>query len=68
MSEQLAALPVSWANGLTVVMFIAIAVACFLIPFRSIVADAPTHRHWRDLRWWALLLITMQLGIYLIFQ
>lgn len=68
MSEQIASLPVAWANGITVLLFIAIAIACFAIPFRSVIADAPGRHRWRDLRLWALLLIAFQLGIYLLFQ
>lgn len=68
MFDWLADLPVAWANGITVVAFIVIAAACFLIPRRSVIADAPTRAGWRDLRWWALVLITVQLGIYLLFR
>jgi len=68
MFESLSQLPVSWANDITLILFIAIALACFTIPFRSVLADAPSRRRWRDLRWWAVLLISFQLGIYVIFQ
>ncbi len=67
-SDWIANAPTSWANGITVVLFIAIAAACFLLPRRKVVADAPTARGWRDLRWWAVALITIQLGIYLVFR
>jgi hypothetical protein len=68
MFEQLSQLPVVWANNLTMALFILIALACFVIPFHSVIADAPDQRRWRDLRLWAVLLISLQLGIYLIFQ
>jgi hypothetical protein len=50
------------------VLFVAIGGACFLLPQRSIIADAPDRARWRDLRWWALVLICVQLAIYGIFS
>ena len=68
MFEWLSELPVVWANNITVVLFILIAVACFAIPRSSVIADAPTKSRWRDLRWWAVALITIQLSIYMLFR
>jgi hypothetical protein len=68
MFEWLNELPVSWANNITVVLFVLIAVACFAIPRSSVIADAPTNARWRDLRWWAVALIAVQLGIYVLFR
>ena len=68
MAEWVTSLPVAWANGITVVLFIAIAAACFLVPRQQVIADAPDRSGWRDLRWWALILITVQLGIYVVFS
>ena len=68
MFDWIGTLPVAWANNITVVLFILIAVACFAIPRKSVIADAPTKARWRDLRWWAVLLIIVQLGIYMLFR
>ena len=68
MADWLSDLPVWWANLITVVLFIAIAVCCFLVPAKAVIADATDRRRWRDLRWWALALITVQLGIYAVFS
>ena len=68
MAEWPSTLPVAWANGITVILFVAIAAACFLLARDDVIADAPTQARWRDLRWWAALLIFVQLSIYLVFR
>ena len=68
MTEWLSDLPVWWANAITVVLFLAIAVGCFIVPRRMFMADAPDQSRWRDIRWWALILIAVQLGIYGVFS
>ena len=68
MIETLSQMPVWWANLITVVMFVGIALACFAIPRTAILSDAPSKSRWRDIRWWALALITVQLAIYAIFS
>ena len=68
MFNWIAELPVAWANNITVVLFVLIALACFAIPRNSVIADAPTRARWRDLRWWAVILIAVQLGIYVLFR
>ena len=68
MVDWLADLPVWWANVITVVLFIAIALACFLVPRRVFMEDAPDQSRWRDVRGWALILIIVQLGIYSLFS
>jgi hypothetical protein len=68
MTEWLTNLPVWWANVITLVLFVGIAAACFLVPRRMFMADAPDQSYWRDIRWWALILIAVQLGIYGVFS
>ena len=68
MSGWLADAPVWWANLITVGLFGLIAVGCFAVPRQSFMADAPDQSRWRDIRWWALLLIAAQLGIYGLFS
>ena len=68
MFDWITNLPVAWANNITVLLFVLIAAACFAIPRSSVIADAPTKARWRDLRWWAVILIALQLGIYVLFR
>ncbi len=68
MFEWLQNAPVSWANGITQVLFVLIALACFAVPRRVFMADAPDQSHWRDIRLWAAVLIVVQLGIYQLFS
>ncbi|MCB1685637.1 MAG: hypothetical protein R3E82_14120 [Pseudomonadales bacterium] len=67
MVEWVQTLPLWWANAITVVLFVGIGSAVFLFPKRRIFEDAPDQSGWRDIRWWALGLITVQLGIYVLF-
>jgi hypothetical protein len=67
-AETLASLPVWWANVITLIGFVLIAAACFRVPRDAVIADAPDQSRWRDLRWWALALIGVQLTIYGIFS
>ena len=59
--------PVWWANVITAVIFVGIAVAVFLVPKSSVLEGAPDQKRWRDYRWWALALVVVQLGIYALF-
>lgn len=68
MADWLSELPVWWANLITLVLFAGIAVGCFAVPRHLFMADAPDQSHWRDIRWWALVLIATQLGIYALFS
>ena len=68
MMAWLASLPVWWANVITVGLFAFIAIGCFTVPRRLFMADAPDQARWRDVRWWALVLIATQLGIYALFS
>lgn len=68
MMSWLATLPVWWANVITIVLFVCIAVGCFVVPSRVFMHDAPDQARWRDIRWWALILIAVQLGIYGLFS
>ncbi len=61
-------LPVWWANVITVVLFGCVAVGCFAVPSHVFMNDAPDQARWRDIRWWALVLIAAQLGIYSLFS
>ena len=68
MMEWLQALPVAWANGITQVLFVGIALACFAVPKTVFMRGAPDNARWRDIRYWALALVIVQLGIYTLFS
>jgi hypothetical protein len=60
-------LPVWWANVATVLGFIVLGVLVFLIPRSRETDDGHRRRWFQDLRWWAIALIAIQLGIYTVF-
>ncbi len=66
--DWLQSAPVWWANTITQVLFVLIALACFLVPSRVFMNDAPDQSRWRDIRFWALALVIVQLGIYFLFS
>jgi len=59
--------PVEWANFAAIGLFIAIGFAVFLVPRSMVTKDAPDQKRWRDVRWWAIPLVLVQLGLYLLF-
>lgn len=66
--DWLQSAPVWWANGITQVLFVAIAIGVFAVPKQVFMADAPDQSRWRDVRFWALALVTVQLCIYAVFS
>ena len=60
-------LPVAWANYLSMGGFVVLGLLVWLIPRKLIFQGAPETALWRDIRWWATLLIALQLGLYAIF-
>ncbi len=60
-------LPVEWANYLSIVGFVFLLVLVWRIPRRLIYSEASDSAKWRDIRWWASLLIAIQLTLYLTF-
>jgi hypothetical protein len=67
-AEAIQALPVWWANAASFVLFAAIALACLTVPRERVFSDAPDRAGWRDLRWWAVALAAVQIGIYAVFS
>lgn len=67
-AEWLSELPVWWANLITLGLFAGLAVGSFAVPRGVVMADAPDQARWRDIRWWSLMLIALQLGIYALFS
>ncbi|MBD3648870.1 MAG: hypothetical protein HUJ31_15785 [Pseudomonadales bacterium] len=60
--------PLWWATAISIALFLIIGAACWLLPRDDVLADAPDRARWRDLRWWALLLVAVQIAIYLLFS
>lgn len=68
MMEWLQSAPVWWANVITQVLFVLIAIGSFAVPKHVFMHDAPDQSRWRDVRFWALALVVAQLGIYALFS
>ena len=64
----LEALPVWPAYALTAALLLGIGLGALRLPRRPLVEDAPDQSRWRDIRWWAALLVVLQLIIYAIFR
>jgi hypothetical protein len=60
--------PVAWANIAAIALFVVIGIAVFLVPKSMVMRDAPDQRRWRDIRWWAIPLVLVQIGLYLLFM
>lgn len=65
---DLTALPLAWANYLSIAGFAFLGVLVWLIPKRLIYTDAVDQSRWRDIRIWATVLIAMQLTLYALFD
>tara|TARA_X000000950_G_scaffold130959_1_gene163427 strand:- start:5604 stop:5816 length:213 start_codon:yes stop_codon:yes gene_type:complete len=68
MIEWLQSLPTEWANYISMLLFLALAVFTLSIPSKAIFAGLLKPKTWQDIRYWALLLITIQVAIYVVFQ
>ena len=60
-------LPVEWANYLSIIGFVCLAVVVWSIPKHRVYAGAPDQARWRDFRIWATVLIVIQLTLYSLF-
>ena len=67
MIEWLQGLPAEWGNYVSILLFVGLGVMVWLIPIKAITADLQSLKKWQDIRWWATALITLQLGIYIVF-
>ena len=61
-------LPTEWANYLSMLGFVILAVLVWAIPRHLVLAESPDARRWRDLRLWASVLISVQLVLYVLFS
>jgi hypothetical protein len=48
-------------------LFCSLGAMVWLIPIKAITADLESPRKWQDIRWWATVLIALQLCIYIAF-
>jgi len=64
---SLSELPVVWANYVSIAGFLFLAVLVWSIPRDLIYQDSKDDAGWRDIRWWATVLIAAQLVLYSIF-
>ena len=68
LSVSAADLPVWWANAISAVIFVGIALLVFRVPKQKVLEGAPDQKPWRDFRWWAVALVAVQLVIYYVFS
>jgi len=54
----------SWARALFLGFFVLLLVAVFLLPRDYVFRGAPDRRAWRDLRFWALLVVLIHVWAY----
>ncbi len=65
---MLEALPVWPAYLFTVVLFLGLGAGSLLVPREQVLEDAPDRSAWRDIRWWSVALIGVQLALYWVFS
>ena len=63
----LQSLPAEWGNYVSMLLFFSLGVLVWLIPLERITADIESPQKWQDIRWWATVLIALQLLIYMVF-
>ena len=61
-------LQVTWANYLSIMCFILLAISIWLIPKQVVQFGNQPRSKFFDLRWWATTLIILQIFIYWIFD
>jgi len=62
--DWLVGVPLDWARGIIIIMYIAIAVAVFFFKRDYIFQGAPDKKWWRNLKWWAAIAVATQLFLY----
>ena len=63
----LQSLPAEWGNYVSILLFAGLGAMVWLIPIKAVTADLQSAKKWQDIRWWATVLIALQLGIYIVF-
>ena len=64
MKQWLMDLPLIWAVIVAIIGYLGMMIWIFTRPKKYIYAGSPDQKKWRDLRWWAGLLILIQIAIY----
>lgn len=62
------ALPVWPAYAFSALLLVGLAAGSLLVPREEVLRGAPDRARWRDIRLWAVALVTVQLGIYWVFS
>lgn len=57
-------LPIALATVFSMVLFVSIGIVCLTLGREQAFMDAPDQSRWRDLRFWALIVVLAQLGLY----
>ncbi len=65
--DWLADVPLSWARLFVILAFIAPLVFTLLLKKEYIFLGAPDRRPWRNLKYWTLFLVAVQVAIYVYF-
>ena len=66
--DWLAGVDVVWGAVLTVVLYLGLLVWVVTRPRRRLLRGAPDTAAWRDLRWWIVPLLVVQIGLYVVFR
>jgi heme exporter protein D len=61
-------LPVWPAYAFSALLLVSLAIGSMLVPRDEVLRGAPDRARWRDIRLWAVALVTVQLGIYWVFS
>ncbi len=67
MSEFLKSIPLYWAKIIAAILYLLLALWVVTRPKKFIYQGAPDKGKWRDLRWWAIILIGVQILLYMVF-
>lgn len=65
--EWLSEVPLFWANGVAIILFVGIALWAAIQKRAYVFAGASDGVLWRDLRIWALLAMAIQVTLYILF-
>ena len=63
----LAKIPLMYAKILTGLLYLLLILWVLKRPKSFIMRQSPSSKRWRDMRWWAVVLISIQIFLYIIF-
>lgn len=59
--------PLAFAKVIVTILYLLLVFWVLQRPKEYILKEAPTKKRWRDLRFWAVLLMAFQIALYIIF-